>query len=279
MAIAGKGDSIYTNNRVQDVVAEITGGRAFYSRNDLQKILEEATEAGSDYYTLSYSPTNKNFDGKLRAIRVGLAEKGYHLEYRRGYLATGPQSTVLPSIYKPRKGEETLNLRPIGDSLAAYMQHGAPSARDVYFQAHVRTLDSPHIATADEMANLVDKPTYFHLRQKKHPNKALKPITLQSYLIEYQIIARIPNLEVAAGVYDDDGSLLNGDVEEASPANPKAADAHAKYSYFRVQQKIDVPEKAASLRLGVRDLSTDRMGTMEIPLPLAPEPVQATARQ
>jgi hypothetical protein len=104
----------------------------------------------------------------------------------------------------------------------------------------------------------------------------LSPVTLQTYLIEYQIIARIPNLEVAAGVYDDDGSLLNGDVEEATSANPKAPDPQAKYTYFRVQQKIDVPEKAASLRLGVRDLSTDRMGTMEISLPLTPEAAQAT---
>jgi hypothetical protein len=93
-------------------------------------------------------------------------------------------------------------------------------------------------------------------------------------LIEYQIIARIPNFEVAAGVYDDDGSLLNGDVKEASSANPKAADPQAKYTYFRVQQNIDVPANAVTLRLGVRDLSTDRMGTMEISLPLSPEPAQ-----
>jgi hypothetical protein len=54
--------------------------------------------------------------------------------------------------------------------------------------------------------------------------------------------------------------------------NPKPEDAQAKFTYFRVQQKIDVPLNAVSLRLGVRDLSTDRMGTMEIRLPLAPEP-------
>jgi hypothetical protein len=95
---------------------------------------------------------------------------------------------------------------------------------------------------------------------------------LQTYLIEYQIIARLPRLEVAAGAHDDDGRLLNGDVEEATSANPTASDPKAKFTYFRVQQKVDVPVTAASLRLGVRDQSTDRMGTMEIPLPLAPEP-------
>jgi len=265
--------SVSTNYMIEDVVAEKTGGRAFYSRNDLKDMLEEATEAGSEYYTLTYSPSNRKFDGKTHAIRVELDKKGYHLEYRRAYLATGPQSPILPARYEDRKADESAKLRPIGDSLSAYMQHGAPTAREVYFRAHVRASDSPHLATADQMENLVDQPTYFQWRHKKHPKKPLAPIKLQSYQIDYQIIARIPNLEVAAGVYDNEGRLLNGDVEEASSGNPKTSDARAKFTYFRVQQRIDVPETAVSLRLGVRDLSTDRMGTMEISLPLPPEPL------
>jgi VWFA-related protein len=259
---------------VQDVIANMTGGRAFYGRNDLKNMLEEATEAGSNHYTLTYSPSNQAFDGKLRRIRVqlGLGGKGYSLEYRRGYLATAPQSAIMPEYYKPSKKHEpveTANLRPIGDSLSAYMQHGAPIAREVYFRAHVHALSSPQLATPVQMANLVEQPTYFHERQKKHPTKPLLPIKLQTYLVEYQVIARLPHLEVAAGVYDNDGRLLNGDVEEATSENP-ASDPNAKFTYFRVRQKIDVPVTAVSLRLGVRDASTDRMGTMEIPLPLAP---------
>jgi VWFA-related protein len=265
--------SVASNHLVQDEVAEITGGRAFYSRNDLKDVLQTATEAGSEYYTMTYSPSNRNFDGKTRTIRVELEKKNYHLEYRRAYATIPPPSPTVRAKSKPRDQDKNVNLRPIGDSLAAYMQRGAPIARQVYFRAHVQALDSPHIATADQMDNMVNQPTYFHLRHKKHPSKPLKPVVLQSYLIEYQIIARIPNLEVAAGVYDDDGSLLNGDVEEASSTNPTAPDPQAKFAYFRVQQKIDVPANAVSLRVGVRDLSTDRMGTMEISLPLAPEPV------
>jgi|CZKR01.1.fsa_nt_gi VWFA-related protein len=287
--IAGSvGESIYTNSTTQDVVAQMTGGRAFYGRNDVGNMLEEATEAGSDYYTLAYSPSNPNFDGKMRTIRVELANKSYRLEYRRGYLATAPQSPILPSRYQSRKQEETANLRPIGDSLAAYMQHGAPTARQVYFRAHVQALSPLQLATPAQMANLVDQPTYFRERQRKHPNKPLPPVEVQTYQVDYQVIARVPNLEVAAGAYDDEGRLLNGDVEEASSANPAAgpaassapspaaSDAQSNFTYFRVQQKIDVPVNTTSLRLGVRDLSTDRMGTMEIPLPLAPEPSGST---
>lgn len=265
--------SSWDSDTVQDGIAQMTGGRAFYSRNDLKDMLEEATETGSNYYTLTYSPSNLNFNGRMRSIKVELASKGYQLEYRRGYLATAPASPILPERYKPRKQqEETANLRPIGDSLAAYMQLGAPIARQVYFRAHVRALTPPHLATPAQMANLIDQPTYFHERQKKRPTKPRPPIKLQTYLIEYQVIGRVPNLEVAAGVYDDDGRLLNGDVEEATSPSHTTSDPPANFKYFRVQQKIDVPVNSVSLRLGVREAATDRMGTMEIPLPLAPEP-------
>jgi VWFA-related protein len=274
MQMAGSvGTSVSDTNMVEEVLADMTGGRAFYGRNDIENALEEATEAGSDYYTLTYSPSNQTFDGRLRKIQVELSTKGLHLEYRREYLATAPQSPLMPASGKPRKNhEDTMNLRPIGDSLAAYMQQGAPTARQVYFRAHVRTLTPVHLASAEQMANLVDQPTYFHLRQRRHPQKPLSPIKLETYLVEYQIIARIPNLEVAAGVFDDEGRLLNGDVEEASSAAPKPEEAQDKFSYFRVQQKLDVPANSVFLRLGVRDLSNDRMGTMEIRLPLSPEP-------
>jgi len=272
-----------------DEIADFTGGRAFYSRNDLAKVLEEATDHGFNYYTLTYSPSNLNFDGELRYIFVRLAHasKRLNLEYRRGYLATAPESPIMPMRAKPRKIDkinEGLTLRPVGDSLSAYMQHGAPIARQVYFQAHVSAVTQPHLATPEEMANLVDRPTYFRYRQKRHPKKYLEPAKIQTYQIEYQILARIPNLEVAAGAYDGDARLLDGDVEEASSDNANPGNQAADYSFFRVEQRIEVPVDAVFLRLGVRDLSTDRMGTLEISLPLAPEPqvadsIRATAAE
>lgn len=270
-------ESLSTTYMLQDVIAEMTGGRAFYSRNDLNDVLETATEAGSEYYTLTYSPSNKNFNREQRKIRVELAEKKDRLEYRHTYLATGPQSAILPAIYQPRKGEETANLRPVGDSLSAYMQHGAPIARDVYFQAYIQTVSPVQLATPAQMASLTDQPTYFRERQKKHPNKILARVKLQTYLMEYEIIGQHPNFEVAAGAYDDEGRLLNGDVEEASSTNPEPMDPKAKFTFFRIQQKIEVPESAAWIRLAVRDTLTDQMGTIETHLPLAPGSDQASA--
>jgi hypothetical protein len=274
MSIAGQGSSLSVDDALADTGAGMTGGRAFYSRNDLKDALEEATEAGSEYYTLTYSPTNQIYDGKMRTIQVQLSKKGYRLEYRRAYVATGPESPIMPAGRLASNQDAAPVVRPIGDSLSANMQHGAPTAREVYFRAHVEALGSPQLATQEQMESLAQQPAYFRLRKKVRAQKPLPPVKVQTYLVEYKIIGHIPNLEVAAGVYDDDGQLLNADVEEATSAGAASSETGAKATYFRVQQPIMVPEGARSMRLGVRDISSDRIGAMEIPLPLAPESTQ-----
>lgn len=280
IAAVGMGSSPWDIENIEDEIADFTGGRAFYSRNDFAQMLDEAAEDGANYYTLAYSSSNQNYDGKLRNISVRLTthSKGYSLEYRRGYLATAPGSPIMP-IYHRRKEDKLdqgLKLRPAGDSLSAYMQHGAPIAREIYFQVHIQPVSPVELATPEQMANLVDQPTYFRIRQNEHSKKALPPINLQTFLIEYQLMGRHPDFEVAAGVYDNEGRLLNGDVEEASSSDPTSSDLQTKFRYFRVQQKIDVPAGAEWIRLAVRDKPADQMGTMEISLPLAPEPALST---
>jgi hypothetical protein len=51
-------DSIYTDYDVQRTIADSTGGRPFYSTNDVTAALDEAPDIGGNYYSLTYSPTN-----------------------------------------------------------------------------------------------------------------------------------------------------------------------------------------------------------------------------
>jgi len=41
---------------------------------------------------------------------------------------------------------------------------------------------------------------------------------------------------------------------------------------LRIHQEIDVPVKAASLRMAVQDALTGKMGTIEVPLPITAPP-------
>lgn len=70
-----------------DQVADDTGGHAFYNTNGLSQAIATSTEDGSNYYTLSYAPTNTKFDGRLRKIHIQLSHGRYHLAYRHSYLA------------------------------------------------------------------------------------------------------------------------------------------------------------------------------------------------
>jgi VWFA-related protein len=53
-----------------DEVAEATGGRAFYNTNGIKQAVAEVIETGSSYYTLSYYPSNKTWDGSFRTLKV-----------------------------------------------------------------------------------------------------------------------------------------------------------------------------------------------------------------
>lgn len=70
-----------------EALAEQTGGRAFYGRENVDaEAASSMAEAGS-YYTISYYPKNHNFDGKFRRIEVGISKAGLRARTRDGYYA------------------------------------------------------------------------------------------------------------------------------------------------------------------------------------------------
>jgi VWFA-related protein len=72
------------------VMAEQTGGRVFYNNNDLELGIRSSINDGSTYYTLTYYPENKSWDGRFRKIAITTAKQGTSLRYRQGYYAIDP---------------------------------------------------------------------------------------------------------------------------------------------------------------------------------------------
>ena len=58
-----------TEHDTMETIAEQTGGSAFYNTNGLVEAVEQAIDSGSDYYTLSYTPTNQALDTRFRKSR------------------------------------------------------------------------------------------------------------------------------------------------------------------------------------------------------------------
>ena len=282
----------YADNMMENDIAKATGGRAFYSTNDLAGALDEMVEDGSNYYTLTYSPTNPNYDGRLRKIDVQVRGHKYQLEYRRTYYADDPDAPPLEHAKKhgrqpenPEQIAEQAESRP----LIASLQHGAPLVDQLIFKTRIHAVGGPTLATPEQMAEITQEYSLSH-RKNKHP-KNPKPVEVQTYDIYYVVVASqitkerdgsIP-LEFAVVAFDGDGFVLNSKIEKAQDedsTNPLAALQVAPpkewqqndRQVYRAMQELVVPVTARSIRVAVRDTSNDRVGALEIPLPLASEP-------
>jgi len=73
--------------QVMQVLAERTGGRAFYNNNDLRLALRRATDDGRLVYVLGYKPAHNEWDGKFRRIKVKVKRPGVRVRHREGYFA------------------------------------------------------------------------------------------------------------------------------------------------------------------------------------------------
>jgi VWFA-related protein len=68
-------------------IAEQTGGEVFVGTNNIAGALQKSLDAGENYYSLVYTPTNEKWNGRVRRIKVKMTHRGYTLSYRRTYIA------------------------------------------------------------------------------------------------------------------------------------------------------------------------------------------------
>ncbi len=274
-ASGGPGISLTeANYMVQDAIAQVTGGKAIYSSNDVAQSLDKVTEDGGSYYTLTYSSTNKNYNGKLRHIHVELSAKGDHLSYRRAYYGTDFDGAA-------HKGPGAIDhfVEASDGGFSAEMEHGAPSVHQLIFAAHVRTMGAPVMGTHEQMADLASETTFLKVEHRGGPVKQPKSVPLQVYAIDYTVMAHqfqdaggtAPDIAIAAAFYDADGHLLNASASKMQIGKPVASATLEPRDAYRVEQRLDTPLAAKFLRIAVRDGKTNKAGAMEISLPLAPE--------
>jgi VWFA-related protein len=242
----------------EDGLAEATGGRAYHSSNDLGSSIADAAQHGSRYYSLSYAPTNSKWDGGLRQIRIQTARNGDNLAYRHSYFA-------FDDVRPPRDS----GFNPAIEALANKLEHGAPMARELFFEVHVHKLESPETG---EIAG----------RKHRRP----KAPASQMLAIDYRVNVDdnsppngeqpAPDLEFVAMAYDATGRVLNAIVQKSLHDGDAAAPSGWPPGWYRVRQQFEAPAETAWIRVAARDLATNRVGSLEVSLPLAPEP-QANA--
>jgi VWFA-related protein len=287
------GGATATSYIQEQALAENTGGQAFFSNNHIGELLSKAFNTGASFYTLTYAPPKHEEQGKQHNVDITLAKPedqklGYHLSYRRFYYDVAPEEEKKEQLAEAKKGQPrpgTLEYyraqAKLQDTLYSSVLHGAPMQHDLIFSTHVHLDGKPKLATPQQMAQIQDEPAFFRTRHRDKPRAPMPPIPLQKFMIDYRVIdpelkriaaqsGKQPTLEFAAAAYDADGRMVNGTLDRATANAPAPGQKEA--AFFQVAQEIELPLGAAWLRIAVRDTLTDRSGTLEIHLPLKPEP-------
>jgi hypothetical protein len=235
-----------------DEIAEQTGGKAYYNTNGFAEAAGQAIENGSNYYTLSYTPTDQKLDTRFRTITVKVDRPGLRLVYRPGYYALNSNQS-LSGLKIPR-----------ATALQAAMLHGAPDMTEILFQVKVVREPGTVVRLADD---------------NQRDSSEMKP-PYRRYEVYYTTeIGNIAFSQAADGNYNADfefevfvynaagDRVLNSTNREVRPIIPASTYESMLKDGALASQEIDVPEKGEFfLRMGVHDLTSGRVGTIEIPV-------------
>jgi VWFA-related protein len=255
-------------------LASNTGGRAIFNENDLTKAAAQAIEIGSNYYTISYTPSNADWKGDFRKIQVKLDRQGFTLAYRHGYYADDPSSAknviasasaTAPGADKPT-GKAPANIDN-GRLVRAAMIHGAPGATEILYK--VRVLPTRDIEDLVAEGNVLSP-----LGLKKASGR------FRRYVIDFDADAKDilfpPNpaggfdckVEFVIQVYQqNDGQLVNTVTNILVATLSTAQRNKLIHGGFPFHEEISVPVNGDySLRIGIHDFNSDHIGAVEVPV-------------
>jgi VWFA-related protein len=255
-------------------LASNTGGKAIMNENDLTKAAAEAIEIGSNYYTISYTPSNANWNGDFRKIQVQLARQGYTLAYRHGYYADDPDSpkNLAASAGKTPIPTGKLNGKtPVamdnGHLIRAAMMYGAPGSTEILYK--VRVLPTGPIEDLVAEGNVLSP---FGLKKASG--------RFQRYVVDFDAEAKdmlFPpkaeggydcRVEFVVQVYQQsDGQLVNTVSNSLITTLSLAQRNKLLRGGFPFHEEVSVPLNGAySLRIGVHDFNSDHIGAVEVPV-------------
>lgn len=213
-------------------MAERTGGKTYFRRNDIDMGVRTSLDDGATYYTLEYYPQNKTWDGKFRNIEVKVNRAGAKLEYRRGYYAQ-----------EPNRNQNWINY-----DFSQALNPNAPSATGVLFQAGI-------IPSSD----------------KTQPQVVVN-FAVDPHTIAFESAAdglQHASLTCVVWAYAEKGDPKSGPVR--SEGNSNAALNPEQFQqvmqgYFPCRRSLDLKPGRYTLRMGVLDRTTNLIGATSAPL-------------
>ncbi|MFY9574866.1 MAG: VWA domain-containing protein [Blastocatellia bacterium] len=220
-----------------NALAQDTGGKFFFNTNDLKGAVQKAVDLNQAYYALAYYPPDDKGTKEFRRITVRVkSHPEYDVRTQKGYFA---------SDLKRRKDKEL-----------------AQSPQQRLFTEIAKPLPASDIgvsASADYLEVGTD----------------VEQVSLQALIDGTDLNYREQNgrllleLEMAAVVYDRTGKPIKTLTETIRGSlSPQEAD-EAKRTGFHYSKRIALKPGLYNVRLGLREVGTDRIGAattwLEVP--------------
>ncbi len=212
-------------------MAQRTGGKTFFNRNDIDTGVRTSLDDGSTYYTLEYYPSNKTWNNKFRHIRVKVNRPGVKLQYRDGYYANNP-GVIL--------GTDTMS-----SEFSQALDINAPALTAVSFQAAV-------LPASPQTQNKLS--VVFHI----------DPRTLMFQQGSDGLAHAELNCVVWA--YPKKGDPVRAEGGTITAGLPAGEYEKMMKSFFPCQRTLDLKPGQYTLRLGVLDRTANLIGTLSTPL-------------
>lgn len=236
--------------------ADATGGHAFFGSNDIAGTVIKAIKSGADYYTLTYLPSNSNWNGKGRKIKVVMKQKGYQLYYRSSYIASNAQ--VTPVTQQNLAGQQ----RTTEDTVASTMQRGAPNSTEIIFTVTVTPSSVIDLPTIDKAAKKDLAAVSRGPQRRYRIDYAISPDDL-AWVMEKN--GRNGNIECMVIGYDNTGNIVNKS-DRIVPLHLTSQNySSATHGGIRLSQEIAMPSKGEYyLRVAILDKATNQIGAVEV---------------
>jgi VWFA-related protein len=245
-----------------DAMANATGGRAFVNTNNLSKAVAASIDEGSNFYTLTYSPTNSELDGRLRKIKLQLDRQGLKLSYRQGYYAVDP-NRISPTAARLDAATASAHGLSSQDALHLAMTRGVPTPSDILIKVGVvpltqatQTEDNP--APSNSPAAQTHGP---YLRYSV--NYAIDP---SGIVFLHDPDGKIhADFDLVIFVFNPAGELLNSLVNTVHIAATLDQVKQVFAQGILRHEEISAPAKGEYfLRIAVHDLRRDHYGVVEV---------------
>jgi VWFA-related protein len=205
-------------------MAERTGGKTFFNRNDIDMGIRASINDGATYYTIEYYPQNRNWDAKFRRIELKLAHPHAKLTYREGYYALGPMNG---------------NSETAATAFGRALDRQAPTSTSIRFQAAVML---PSAQTENKLVVTIgiDPHSLSFGRESDDLQHAKVSCVVWAYPAKGDPIR-------AEG---SSNAALKEDVYQ-----------QIMHSYFPCKRSLALKSGRYTLRLGVMDETTNLIGT------------------